>query len=236
MKKNVLFLFILSGFLFNASSISAQRDMNAFEHFTVSANAGTLGVGLQVGTPLSSNFGLRAGLSYAKLSHEFDFTVTDSNPTGKGTYDTPLDTKLNLVNGQLFIDYFPFYRSSFHLTGGVMIGTSEILKVSGHLENDEFVEIGDVVIEPFDERVEASLKTNSFKPYLGLGFGRTVPNKKVGFKFELGAMFHGSPKVHVNVGEIVEGNIDEELSDFNDFIKNFSVYPVMNFQLNFRMF
>lgn len=74
------------------------------------------------------------------------------------------------------------------MTAGLLFGTSSILKVSG--QTDERIEVGDIIIEPgADGRVEAALKTNAVKPYVGLGFGRSVAHSRVGVKFELGAMF-----------------------------------------------
>ena len=41
--------------------------------------------------------------------------------------------------------------------------------------------------------VSGGLKVSGFRPYLGLGFGRAVPKKRVGVMFELGVQFHGKP-------------------------------------------
>lgn len=121
------------------------------------------------------------------------------------------------------------------MTAGLLFGTSSILKVSG--QTDERIEVGDIIIEPgADGRVEAALKTNAVKPYVGIGFGRSVAHSRVGFKFELGAMFHGNPKIEATTGKIVEEAIDQDLSRFNKFLKNFKAYPVLNFQLSYRIF
>ena len=70
-----------------------------------------------------------------------------------------------MTNGMLLLDYFPFKRSVFHVTAGLLFGTSSILKVSG--QTDERIEVGDIIIEPgADGRVEAALKTNAVKPYV----------------------------------------------------------------------
>ena len=57
------------------------------------------------------------------------------------------------------------------------------------------VEIGDVkVLTNPDGSVSADLKVRSVKPYVGLGFGRPIPRRRVGFRFELGALFMAVPK------------------------------------------
>lgn len=95
------------------------------------------------------------------------------------------------------------------------------------------VEIGDVEAKMNqDGSVSADLKVRSVKPYVGIGFGRAIPRRRVGFRFELGALFHGKP-------EIVSNNISdtnsEELSDVNKFLKDFKVYPQINFQVTVRL-
>ena len=192
-----------------------------FSHLSVSLNAGTLGGGLQVAALLNDYLGLRAGFSLLKFKCNYDYdgirddqliqdagTRTGYNPDKY--YTVPLKAKANMTNGMLLL-------------------------VSG--QTDERIEVGDIIIEPgADGRVEAALKTNAVKPYVGIGFGRSVAHSRVGFKFELGAMFHGNPKIEATTGKIVEEAIDQDLSRFNKFLKNFKAYPVLNFQLSYRIF
>ncbi|MDE6569487.1 MAG: hypothetical protein K2K43_02550, partial [Alistipes sp.] len=69
-------------------------------------------------------------------------------------------------------------------------------------------------------------------PYVGLGFGRPIPRRRVGFRVELGALFHGRPKVVSD--NLLEENLNE-LNDVNKFLKNFNVYPQLNFQVTVRL-
>ncbi|MFG6342093.1 MAG: hypothetical protein K1V70_08085 [Alistipes sp.] len=83
-----------------------------------------------------------------------------------------------------------------------------------------------------DGSVSADLKVRSVKPYVGLGFGRPIPRRRVGFRFELGALFHGSPKIVSK--NLMEENFDE-LNDVNKFLRDFSIYPHLNFQVTVRL-
>lgn len=179
--------------------------------------------------------------------YDYDGEIhVDAGSYGDYTYgvDIPMEAKANMVNGLLMADVFPFRNRRFHVTGGFYMGTSDIIKVTAEYAGRP-IEIGDIIIDPGQSggRVAAQLETKGFKPYVGIGFGSSVTKRKrVGFKFELGAMFHGSPKIVVTEGEILNRddipglNPNEKLSDFNEFLKDFSVYPVLNFQLNFRAF
>lgn len=93
------------------------------------------------------------------------------------------------------------------------------------------IEIGDYSI-PVDKNgnISGGLKVAAFRPYLGLGFGRAVPRKRIGFMFELGVQFHQTPKVYTTTGEL--GKLPEEAeNDFSDIIDKLTVYPVLKFRL-----
>lgn len=236
MKKTILLVTMVLLFFV---PVCAQHEIKPFEHLSISVNAGTLGVGVQVAAPVNRYLSLRAGLMMLPYTYNYDYKEVIHYEGYSDEAAIPMKAKASMVNGLLLADIFPFRNTRFHLTGGFYMGTSNIIKISG--EADRVIEIGDVIIEPGENgRVAAQLETNSFKPYLGLGFGSSVTKRKrVGFKFELGAMFHGSPKIVVTEGQSINDvdlEITESLSDFNKFLKNFNVYPVLNFQLNFRAF
>lgn len=43
--------------------------------------------------------------------------------------------------------------------------------------------------------VAVDLKVARLRPYLGFGFGRSVPKSHVGFQFDLGVWYHGKPEI-----------------------------------------
>lgn len=140
-----------------------------------------------------------------------------------------------MINGMFLFDYFLFKRFVFYVIVGLLFGILFILKVLGQI--DEWIEVGDIIIElGVDGCVEVVLKINVVKFYVGIGFGCLVVYLCVGFKFELGVMFYGNLKIEVIIGKIVEEVIDQDLSCFNKFLKNFKVYFVFNFQLLYWIF
>lgn len=238
-KFRLIRFFLLILFPLSVVTLHAQHEVKPFEHMSVSLNAATTGIGVQVASPVNHFLSLRTGVSFFRYTHKYDYDGVIKYKEFESELPIPMKAKANMINGLLLADFFPFKKASFHLTGGFFVGTSDIVKVSG--EADRLVEISDLIIQPVNGRVSAQLETNSFKPYLGIGFGNSVTKgNRVGFKFELGAMFHGSPKMIVTEGleitDLDDLEISDELDKFNKFLKNFNVYPVMNFQLNFRMF
>ena len=98
--------------------------------------------------------------------------------------------------------------------------------------------VGDYQLTPdINGNVRATLKSNNFKPYVGLGFGRAVPKKRIGFKFDLGAMFWGSPEVIDHNGvSLTKQNWDGKDGGAFKTISKIKVYPVLNFRLCGRIF
>ncbi len=106
------------------------------------------------------------------------------------------------------------------------------------------VELGDYFITPNPaERgdVEAKIKVSSVRPYIGIGFGRGVPKKRVGCQFDLGVQFWSTPKVYApTYNKNTETYINEQLEDTKaggdggDVLKTISkisVYPSMTLRI-----
>ncbi|MBR2184448.1 MAG: hypothetical protein IJ897_03375 [Prevotella sp.] len=89
--------------------------------------------------------------------------------------------------------------------------------------------------------LNAYAKVNGFRPYLGIGFGRAVPKKRIGCQFDLGVQFWGKPDVYIPTYNKATGTYQDEKidadragGDVGKVLKNvakFSVYPVLNFRL-----
>jgi hypothetical protein len=170
---------------------------------------------------------------------------------------TDIDAKatLGLINGKILFDYYPSAKRSFYLTGGFYIGKSELIAIQGSM--NQVVDVLNVLKEHglnyFDEiyvidqekgyqlsgyditNVKGALEINSVKPYIGLGFGRAVPKRRVGVRFELGAFYHGTPRLtstNINLQKF----IDDELAEITTEINQWPIYPVISLKVNFRVF
>jgi len=233
-----------------------------FSNFAIGVNAGTVGFGASVATPLCRHISLRGGFAVAPFSYSYTYDDFDFSDILSKLPDVPaslvnrlnsvelgLKAELQMTSGHLLFDIVPFRRgnSSFFISAGLYFGTGKLITVSGRfdeatmreLENsgvnvsDLSIEIGDVKAGMnSDGSVSADLKVRSVKPYVGLGFGRVIPRRRVGFRFELGALFHGTPEV---VSDNISDTNSEELSDVNKFLKDFKVYPQLNFQVTVRL-
>ena len=259
--KKLLFT-LLSIICFSASYAQDSYDERPFKHLGVGLKASTLGPGIELSTTLSKNFKLRAGLNIAKYSHSYDIEMEDDMLNMALGYDPDYDmkAKLDFAHGHLLFDIHPMRYGVFHFTAGVFFGNSKI-KASGLLVNPEtgqkatlrpeFVEqyggweaitleLDKHGISIDDARIDAELELgNTIKPYFGIGIGRSLPKKRLGFMFEIGALYQGDYKLKQN-GRKVENFEDlsrdsfgEDISDFTDWLK---WWPMINFQLTYRIF
>lgn len=101
-----------------------------------------------------------------------------------------------------------------------------------HPDNMIGYEMGDYLLTPDQNgNISAEIKTASFKPYLGIGVGRAVPKKRIGFMFEAGVMFWGSPKLYCNGDELTSEDLGSDDGGLMEALSKITVYPVLNFRL-----
>ena len=99
------------------------------------------------------------------------------------------------------------------------------------------------IMEPdADNMVSCKIKVNSFRPYLGFGYGGKLSNRsdRNWISFDCGAMFWGgTPKVithdGMNLATDVD-NIDGKVGDYVKFFKGVKVFPVLELRLTHRIF
>lgn len=233
-------------------SIHAQEERNLgyFNSLSIGVNAGTTGVGFDLATPIGNHFALRAGITIVpNLSLTEDVDVTIPVDYSSTHYDIPtsieVEGAVGRTAGEVLLNIYPFKRSSFFISGGAAFGGDKLIKVKGH--SDELaklqditggvgIEIGDYMI-PVDKEgnVSGGIKVASFRPFVGLGFGRIVPKKRVGFLFEMGVQFHNTPEVYTDYGQL-DNLIEEADNEFTDILNELTIYPVIRFRLCGKLF
>ena len=248
-------LFLLCSLCLALFSLPLQAQENEFGYFnslSVGANIGTTGWGIDVATPLGNHFALRAGFTIMpniSYSDNVDVSINIHSsyyPNGQIPASIKAEGSMGRTSGELLLNYYPFKKSSFFLTGGAVFGGDKLIKVKGHsdelaqyqdLAGKAGIEIGDYTI-PVDQNgnVSGGIKVSSFRPYIGLGFGRIVPkNKRVGFLFELGVQVHGTPEVYTDYGNL-EALEEKADNDFSEILDKVTVYPVLRFRLCGKIF
>jgi len=180
-------LFVATMFLCGTTIAQTPSEGGAFENFGASLKFGAMyGPGIDFSTSLHPNLKARVGFSYLGYDAADVIDISGDEDLEQG--------KLNFTNANLLFDYYPMAGGLFHITAGAFIGSNKIV-----IEGNGFdpFSLNDYVIIP---DANGYFKGNvtfggTFKPYLGIGIGRTIPNKRVGFKFEMGVVYQGKTKV-----------------------------------------
>ena len=233
MKYTRFFLALCMIFFFSTNMHSQEQ--SAFSSFGASLSATTTGAEFELATPLHEKVVLRGGFSFLPYNFETSVNVRKVNEHDLSFMDVTVDMdgKIRTYNGKVVLDYFPSTDVAFFISGGLYFGKQEIVSMEG--ESEEALIWGTHTIPSENGRVKALAKANRAKPYLGIGFGNTIPQKRVGFRFELGAMFQGTPGLYNTKGdELDDININD--ADVIDLVKKFKVYPVVAFRLTGRLF
>lgn len=246
-------------FIFASFAVYAQNtETTPFSRLNIAVGASTLGYGIEAATPIHKNFNLRVGINFFSYTSKNN-TITLEDTEGDAieasygyTPDYKMDGKLDFVDGEILVDWHPMHRGIFHLTGGVYLGTNK-LKSNGYLINPntgEHAELADdqdppeIILDKYTLTVGEDAALNAegklgklIKPYFGLGLGKAVTKNRIGFKFELGIMYQGDLSIYQNGEELKESSTEKESSikDFKKYSDLAQWWPMMNFQLTFRI-
>ena len=238
-------IFICASALLCCSNIQnaygQKEDYGFFNSLTVGVSAGTTGVGFDVATPIGNYLQLRVGMNMIPdISYNDELQIEARTTSTNTVYFCDVDGSIKRSTTDIVLNLYPFRSSSFFIAGGLSIGGKEIVKVNGHSDDaarlieqgaELGINIGDYNI-PFDTKgnVSGGIMVKESRPYFGIGFGRAVPKKRVGFMFELGAQLHGTPEIYTNTGKL-EILTEEADNKYSDIINNVKVYPVLKFRL-----
>lgn len=217
-----------------------------FNHVSVGTEVGITGWGFEVASPLTHYVTFRTGFTtLPRFNVKFDVNYT-THGTGK---TANVQGRIHMSDYKLLADIYPFKHSSFHVTGGFYAGLPNLGTAYNTEKLDvnegEGLEIGGVFVRPDEnDKVRLRLQTNSFKPYVGLGFGRPISSKhKVGVAFDLGVMFWGTPRIKVYSPDedewvrVSKQDInDKDFHDAVDIMEKVTIYPVLNFRIYYNIF
>ena len=220
------------------------EEFGIFDHLSAGLTLGTTGIGIDLAAPVTEYLQVRAGYNFCsgiKYKEDIDYRAK-----GQPTKKTEVEGKLHLGTAKLLLDVFPFRNTPFHFTTGFYIGTDEIIKAENTIpvtafDKGEGILIGDYIVE-FDQDgiAKATIKVNKFRPYVGIGFGRSVPRKRFGVSGDFGVQFWGKPKVYEKQTgmdlEVKKEDLGDESNKYYDVISKFAVWPVLTLRLTYRIF
>ena len=268
-----------------SSAALASRAQNVpvtpFGNLAVAFEAGVTGIGIEVATPLHRCLVLRTGLTVMPLNFNarFDIDYGDGDRSMDGliashpwlrdelrdrglpvtSKDLPEDVdftaRFGLLRGKLLFDYYPFRRTTFHLTAGIYFNNGRLLSLRGSMPDqvtavagviDGGVEeqyrtainlSGHVISTDGDGRLDAEISAWRVNPYIGIGIGHAIPERRFGCQFDVGVMFHGKPAITSANASVMPVHGDGlESNGLVEALGNMTVYPVVSLKLIGRIF
>ena len=185
---------------------------------------GTEGVGLGVGTHLTDKLGARAEIN--------GFSMSRSVGIESNTYQA----KAELKSAAGYFDLFPFEKSSFRLTTGVVFNDSSL---HGNATGSNVNINGTSYSVGAGESLNGRIKLASVAPYLGIGFGHEQQDK-AGFSVfgDVGA-YYANPKAELNAtpglaSAIGAANLAAEQAKLQSYADRLKFYPVVKVGVAYR--
>lgn len=240
-------MLLLSGAATSQAQTEKSNPFGIANRIGAGLNAGTEGIGFDVAIPLTKYVQASIGMNFfptISVNETADVTGEVQGVSYSGRMD--VKGKVSRTTFDVRFDCYPFANSSsFFIAAGFSVGGKDLMTITGH--SDELqqqiaqgrqygVEIGNYEI-PVDENgnVRGGVRVKGFRPYLGLGFGRMIPKKRIGARIELGAQFQGKPVVYADgVGDLTEVLDNEDKDDIAKVLDLLKVYPVLKFSLRGR--
>ena len=247
--------------LMGITSASAQDeiDRGIFNHLGVNVSASTEGIGVGVAAPITDYLEFGLGVNFMpgfkiKGDVNIDFKVPELPVPLPASDKVKLTGDLKRTTFDAKLSVYPFGdRSSFFIVGGLSFGGQKIGVLTGHSDAvqkaiTDYPEYKELILSSisaeldkysvqFDERgdIRGDIRVKKVRPYVGLGVGRLVPKRRVGFRFEAGCQFMGKMEVYQN-DKLVDirqyKNTDDNLSKFID---KWSIYPVLKLTITGRI-
>jgi hypothetical protein len=209
---------------------SAQDDADVqHRRIAVGLKMSSLGSGIEFATRITRNSNLRAAFNAFAFNHTF--TKDQVSYAGH----------LSLRSLQANYDWFPFH-GSFHLSPGLLLFNGNRLQANASMT----VSMAD---GNFSAPMTGTSRIEFYKvaPMLLVGWGNMVPHNRrhLSFPFELGVVYHGSPRASLRMGGIicdanglncldtstdpdVRSDIQEEQNKLNRAVAPFKFYPVIS--------
>jgi hypothetical protein len=223
MKNYLLYLFLVTLSLktYSQDSTSVSEKKNAF-----AISFGSPGLGLEYARKLSPKIN-------AKLVWH-SFNLKDFEKEDIEIKDDLVDLLANLEVSiiDVGIEYLPFTNSSFKLTAG--LGFLSNVNANGVVTYTEEVVFGDVVVSKNDVgEINGDISWTGVAPYLGIGFGRAIPKKRLGFGIEFGSYFSSSPDVKLTATELLAPTAEQE-DNLREALTSFKFIPRVQLRIAYK--
>jgi len=136
---------------------------------------------------------------------------------------------------QAGLNWHPFRRGSFFLSGGVGYSWHPHLGVVATA--DTKLNLGGLELTPEDVgTIDLAIRWSPVVGYVGWGFGRAIPRKRVGVGFEMGVFYLGKPRIDLKYEGFLETtNLSEQIPVVERNLRHYRYLPTLNLRVGYRL-
>ncbi|MCF6245350.1 MAG: hypothetical protein L3J43_09970 [Sulfurovum sp.] len=202
-------------------------DLQEKRDYNMAVKFGTLGIGFDVSTTILENLAVRFNVNGLQYNHTEE--IDDISYAGT----------LNLLTAGALVDYFPL-GSAFRVTGGAYYNGNKFTGIAVPTATIP-LEINGITYGMNDiGQLDTEITFTNIAPYVGLGWGNDVRTEGWGFSLDVGAMYHDSAQVDLDVtvnNAILESQIRNDVAHekqklLNE-IEKYKIYPVIMMGVNY---
>ncbi|MBC3784084.1 hypothetical protein [Spirosoma utsteinense] len=155
--------------------------------FAVMLSAGSAGGGVAVGYSINRQLAARLGFNM------FNYSGTLKSGKDSDNLQIGFDYKLKLQTTNLLLDFYPFKRSGFRVTGGAFYNLNQISFFGKPVKDVTFNDVTFTVDEV--GTLDGKATFNKIAPYIGLGFGNPYTRGRLKFMADVGFFYQQSPTI-----------------------------------------
>lgn len=203
-------------------------------HFGVGASIGTKNY---IGADLLINVvsQLHVRLGYNRF--EFDFEDVQTSVSGFTNQDLSFTGTIQQSNVEVLFEW-GILNGLVRFVGGPVITIDNEIQSDFRLTED--IQINDITIPAAEVGSGDVAVTHSFKvfPYVGIGFGRSLPWRRLGVNLDVGTYYKGTTQVKLGATGLIRANEDNE-DIINRNLRDepvSSLWPVVSFRLAYRIY
>lgn len=220
---------LAAGSIQSASAADDADEAPAYQPFTIGAEAGTPGFGGSASWRFSDHFGARGGFSY------FGYSKSGNEIDG-----IKYNTDLRLMSEPLGVDIYPWKKSSFRITVGIMLNQNELTGVAPQdpVFGNTFIPINGTDYDSASiGDLNLKIKQQAVSPYLSIGYSYYFDKAKHwSLSGELGVAYTGNPEVTLttgNPGAVPQQDLNAEASQIVDTAGKYKFFPILRLGVNF---
>lgn len=154
--------------------------------------------------------------------------------TAPGSYLT-VDPDFMIGLAQAGLNWHPFRRGSFFLAAGLAYTWHPHLRAVATADGK--LDLGGLELTPEDVGViDLQVRWRPVIGYVGWGFGRVVPRRRVGVGFEMGVFYLGRPRVNLQYEGFLETTtLAEQVPVIEHNLRNYRYLPTLNLRVSYKL-